>query len=120
MEDDPGIEVVGEAGDGRTAVDGILAIRPAAVLLDLSMPDMDGLQAVLEIRRRDPEVAIIVLSGFAADRVAAAAVERGADCYVEKGATMAELRDVIRSAVTSRRELNPPIEETPRSWRGVG
>jgi len=54
IEDDPGFEVVGEAGDGRSALEGIAEKRPAAVLLDLSMPDMDGFAAIAEIRSRPP------------------------------------------------------------------
>jgi DNA-binding NarL/FixJ family response regulator len=104
MEEDPGFEIVGEAGDGRTALDGIAQTRPAAVLLDLSMPDMDGLEAIPEIRNGDPDVAIIVLSGFSADRMGGPALERGADGYVEKGTPMQELRDATRSAVAKRRE----------------
>jgi CheY-like chemotaxis protein len=63
IEDDPAFEVVGEAGDGRSAIDGITEKRPAAVLLDLSMPDMNGFEAIPEIRSRVPEIAIVVLSG---------------------------------------------------------
>jgi DNA-binding NarL/FixJ family response regulator len=103
MEEDPGFEVVGEAGDGRSALEGIAATRPAAVLLDLSMPDMNGLEAIMEIRRSDPDVAIIVLSGFPADRMAPPTLERGADRYVEKGSPMDELRDATRTAVEERR-----------------
>lgn len=103
IEDDPDFEVVGEAGDGRTALDGISATRPAAVLLDLSMPDMDGLEAIPEIRKIEPEIAIVVLSGFSADRMAGKATERGADGYVEKGTAVAELRAVTRRAVAARR-----------------
>jgi DNA-binding NarL/FixJ family response regulator len=103
LEDDPGFEVVGEAGDGRSALEGIAATRPAAVLLDLSMPDMNGLEAILEIRKGDADVAIIVLSGFTADRMRAPVIERGADDYIEKGAPMAELRDATRAAVATRR-----------------
>jgi DNA-binding NarL/FixJ family response regulator len=103
IEEDPGFEVVGEAGDGRSAIEGIAEIRPAAVLLDLSMPDMDGFQAIPEIRRINPDVAIIVLSGFSADRMGAAVVERGADGYIEKGSPMQELRDATRTAVATRR-----------------
>jgi DNA-binding NarL/FixJ family response regulator len=104
MEDDPGFEVVGEAGDGRSALAGIAETQPAAVLLDLSMPDMNGLEAILEIRKGDPDVAIVVLSGFSADRMSAPAIERGADGYVEKGTPMQELREAIRTAVAARRE----------------
>jgi DNA-binding NarL/FixJ family response regulator len=103
LEDDPGFEIVGEAGDGRTALEGIAETRPAAVLLDLSMPDMDGLQAIPQIRERHPDIAIIVLSGFSADRMAGKALERGADGYVEKGTPIQELRDATRMAVAARR-----------------
>lgn len=103
MEEDPGFEVVGEAGDGRSALDGIAETRPAAVLLDLSMPDMDGFQAIPEIRQGDPDVAIIVLSGFSADRMGPPSLERGADGYIEKGTPIQELRDATRLAVAKRR-----------------
>jgi two-component system, NarL family, nitrate/nitrite response regulator NarL len=103
MEDDPAFEVVGEAGDGRSALAGIAEMRPAAVLLDLSMPDMNGLEAILEIRKSDPDVAIIVLSGFSADRMGPPTLERGADRDVEKGTPMDELRDATRTAVADRR-----------------
>jgi len=103
MEEEPAeFEVVGEAGDGRSALEGISETMPAAVLLDLSMPDMDGLEAIPEIRRRRPGTAIIVLSGFSADRMAGPAVERGADGYVEKGTPIEELRRVTRDAVALR------------------
>jgi DNA-binding NarL/FixJ family response regulator len=104
MEEDPGFEVVGEAGDGKSAIEGIAKTRPAAVLLDLSMPDMDGLQAIPQIREGDPDVAIIVLSGFSADRMSGHVLERGADGYVEKGTPIQELRDATRMAVAKRRE----------------
>jgi DNA-binding NarL/FixJ family response regulator len=103
MEEDPGFEVVGEAGDGKSAIEGIAETRPAAVLLDLSMPDMDGMEAIPQIRDRDSDVAIIVLSGFSADRMGGKVIEQGADAYVEKGTPIQEIRDTTRMAVASRR-----------------
>ncbi len=103
MEEDPSFEVVGEAGDGRTAIEGISKTGPAAVLLDLSMPDMDGLEAIPHIRTARPDTAIIVLSGFSADRMGKTARERGADGYVEKGTPIEELRRITREAVAGRR-----------------
>jgi DNA-binding NarL/FixJ family response regulator len=103
IEGDPGFEVVGEAGDGRSAIEGISETRPAAVLLDLSMPDMDGFEAIPEIRDSVPEIAIVILSGFSADRMSDSALERGADGYVEKGTPIAELRRTTRRAVSARR-----------------
>jgi DNA-binding NarL/FixJ family response regulator len=103
LEEDPGFEVIGEAGDGRSAIDGVAKTRPAAVLLDLSMPDMSGLEAIPPIREGDPDIAIIVLSGFSADRMGAHVLDRGADAYVEKGTPIQELREVTRMAVERRR-----------------
>jgi DNA-binding NarL/FixJ family response regulator len=104
VEEDPGFEVVGEAGTGRAAIEGVSETRPTVVLLDLSMPDMDGFAAIPELRSRLPELVIIVLSGFPAIRMGKRARERGADGYVEKGGPMSELRDVIREAVSARRK----------------
>jgi DNA-binding NarL/FixJ family response regulator len=104
MEEDPAFEVVGEASDGRAALEGISEKRPTAVLLDLSMPDLDGFAAIPELRSRHPEMAIIVLSGFPAIRMGDRAREQGADGYVEKGGAMSDLRDAIRAAVTARRK----------------
>jgi DNA-binding NarL/FixJ family response regulator len=103
VEDDPDFEVVGEAGDGRSAIEAISEKRPAAVLMDLSMPDMDGFAAIPELRSRAPELAIIVLSGFPAIRMGERARERGADAYLEKGSSMNEVRETIREAVAARR-----------------
>jgi len=103
LQDDPAFEVVGEAGDGRGALEGIAATQPAAVLLDLSMPDMNGLEAIVEIRKRDADIAIIVLSGFSVDRMGPPTLERGADRYIEKGTPMEQLRDATRTAVAERR-----------------
>lgn len=103
LEEDADFVVVGDAADGRGAIEGVELHAPHAVVLDLSMPEVDGFQAVLEIRSRRPEVAIIVLSGFAADRMRRRVMKQGADGYVEKGAPMAQLRDLIRRAVAERR-----------------
>jgi DNA-binding NarL/FixJ family response regulator len=103
MEEDPGFEVVGEARDGRGALDGIAETRPAAVLLDLSMPDMNGFEAIPQIRETNPGLAIIVLSGFSADRMGPPSLERGADAYIEKGTPIQELREATRLAVAKRR-----------------
>lgn len=102
MEEDPGFEVVGEASDGRSALQGLAETRPAAVLLDLSMPDMNGFEAIPQIREGNPDTAIIVLSGFSADRMGPASLERGADAYIEKGTPIQELRDATRLAVAKR------------------
>jgi DNA-binding NarL/FixJ family response regulator len=103
LEEDPDFEIAGEAGDGRSGIKGIAATEPDAVLLDLSMPDMDGLQAIPEIRERHPDLAIIVLSGFSADRMGEIVPNRGTDAYIEKGTPIQDIRDATRVAVSARR-----------------
>jgi DNA-binding NarL/FixJ family response regulator len=82
----PSIDVVGEARNGREAVDQAERHQPTVVVLDLSMPIMDGLEALPEIRRVAPGAKIVVLSGFETDAMAAQALALGAESYVEKGA----------------------------------
>jgi len=78
-------EVVGEAADGRQALDLADSHRPDAVILDLAMPVMDGLQAIPAIRRATPHTKILVLSGFTSEQMGREALAVGADAYLEKG-----------------------------------
>lgn len=84
-------EVVGEAGDGREAIDAATTLQPDAVVLDLAMPMMDGLQALPKIRRRVPGAKIVVLSGFARERMSEEVMALGADAYLEKGGSFKDL-----------------------------
>jgi DNA-binding NarL/FixJ family response regulator len=104
LEDQPGFEVVGEVDNGSDAVQMILRLEPDVVLLDLSMPGMDGLETLTIIRQLAPGCAIIVFSGFGADRMAARAGELGADRYVQKGVELDVLCDVIAEVVSARRQ----------------
>lgn len=81
-------DVVGEAGNGEEAVELAKQLRPDVVLLDMSMPRMDGLQALPLIRAALPDVRVLVLSGFDEGTMARKAIELGADGYVEKGLRM--------------------------------
>jgi len=98
LEEDPGLRVVGEAGDARSAVDQAAELRPDVVLLDLSMPGMDGLEAIPRLREVAPGTAIVVFSGFAAERMRDAALDLGAADYVEKGAPLEAVRARVREA----------------------
>lgn len=93
---DPSIKIVGEAGDGREGVTGVAATQPDVVLLDLSMPVMDGLQALPLMREAAPGVRIIVLSGISRETAEDQVLAEGADGYLEKGAAFDEILAAVR------------------------
>lgn len=99
LETDGGFEVVGEAGDGARALELAERIRPDVVVLDLSMPTMDGLEALPALRALIPSAVIVVLSGFEGSRVGPSASKLGADAYFEKGTSptkiVAKLRELV-------------------------
>ena len=99
LEENPGVEVVDEAGTGRECVRIVAERRPDVVLLDLSMPDMDGLEALPLIAQASPGTRIVVFSGFAADRMRDPVLERGADLYLEKGIPLDALVDAVCALV---------------------
>ena len=95
----PGLCVVGEATDGDVAVAEATRLQPDLILLDLAMPNRGGLDALPELRQVAPESRIVVLSGFAAAKVAAQAIELGATTYLEKGAHPDVIVAVLLAAV---------------------
>ncbi len=95
LEEDNQIEVVGEAGDGLSAVEAIEALRPDVAIVDLVMPALDGLEVVRRVRSELPDVRLIVLSGLHASVMAEPAAQHGADHYIEKGEPLPTLRDAV-------------------------
>ena len=80
-------EVVGQAGNGREGIEVAAETRPDLVLLDISMPVMDGLEALPVICRTVPSTTVVMLSGFSEVRLGAEAAAAGAAAYLEKGLT---------------------------------
>lgn len=95
LERDPAITVVAEAATGRAAVSAALRTRPDVVVMDFSMPDLNGVEACRQIRQQLPECRVIFLSMYA-DRVYfARAVEAGASGYLVKSTAAAEIREAV-------------------------
>jgi len=94
---EPDMEVAGEASDGESAVDMALELRPDIVLMDISMPGMDGIQATRIIHNKMPEVPIIGLSMFVESEKAAAIRDAGAVDYLEKSGPSEALITAIRA-----------------------
>lgn len=105
LEEDPQIEVVGEARDGREGVEVVERAHPDIVLLDLSMPDMDGLEAIPLMRAHAPDARVVVLSGHEAGRVSLRALDQGATRYVNKASGLDAIPKVVREVA----ELDPPF-----------
>jgi DNA-binding NarL/FixJ family response regulator len=95
LERDTRFEVIGEAGDGVEVLEMLGTMKPHAILLDLAMPVMDGLEAIPEIRRTAPDTKIVVLSGFDAAAMSQEAMARGAHAYLEKGASLTEITALL-------------------------
>lgn len=108
---DPDIAVAGEAGDGREAVSGVLRLRPQVVLLDIRMPNLDGLDAIPEILRARPETKIVMLTTFGEDAYIAGALERGAVGFLLKASDPRELQDAVRAVSAGAAYLSPRVAQ---------
>jgi DNA-binding NarL/FixJ family response regulator len=106
---DPDLEVVGEAANGRDAVRAISDLSPDLVIMDLTMPGMNGVEAIAQIKRRYPQVRILVLTLHRADEYIHESLKAGADGYILKDASHDELRVAIRSVLNGKTYLSPDI-----------
>jgi DNA-binding NarL/FixJ family response regulator len=104
LEESPDLRVVGEAEDGVAGVEGVAETQPDVVLLDLSMPRLDGLEVISRLREVSPSTGIVIFSGFSAERMRELSVRLGADRYLEKGTSIDTVRDVVRAVARERHE----------------
>jgi NarL family two-component system response regulator LiaR len=106
---EPDIEVVGEAENGREAVTEVEKLRPDVILMDLVMPEMDGIEAICRITARQPEARILVLTSFAADDKVFPAIKAGALGYLLKDSSPEELVQAIHQVYRGESSLHPTI-----------
>ena len=111
LADEADMEVVAETDNGMEAVRLACSLRPTLVLMDLSMPGINGLDAIAEIKRRAPEIKILVVTMHKTDEYIQGALRVGASGYLLKESSHAELRMAIRMLVSGKVYLSPDISE---------
>ena len=109
LSSDPELEVVGEAEDGQEAIRVVEKVKPGLVLMDLSMPRMNGMDAIKEIKKRSPETKILVLTVHKTDEYILATLQAGADGYVLKDSTNVELRMAIKNVLGGKFFISPEV-----------
>jgi two-component system response regulator NreC len=107
----PDFDIVGEAEDGRDAIRCVEKLTPDLILLDLSMPRMNGMEAIKEIKKQCPETKILVLTVHRTEEYILATLRAGANGYVLKDATHAELLMAIKNVLMGKRYLSPGVSE---------
>jgi DNA-binding NarL/FixJ family response regulator len=108
----PGVEVVGEADNGRQALELIQKCAPNLILLDISMTELGGLEALPRIVKEFPAVKVLILSGHANEEYVIRALRSGAAGYMLKDAATAELQLAIDSVTQDKTYLSPSISRT--------
>lgn len=106
---EPDLVLLGEATTGREAVQLVAQLQPALVLLDVQMPDMDGVAAAQAIRQAHPSIAVVMLTSFAEDAQLYAALDAGVIGYLLKDINGDDLVEAIRGAVRGEPQLHPSI-----------
>jgi DNA-binding NarL/FixJ family response regulator len=104
-----GIEVAGEAADGRAAVSEAARLRPDVVLMDLVMPHLDGVEAMRELRNRVPQARVVVLTSFLDNERLLPALRAGAAGYLLKNVEPRELARSIRLAAAGEAMIDPAV-----------
>jgi DNA-binding NarL/FixJ family response regulator len=103
------MEIVGEAADGKRAIQLHCALRPDVTLMDLRLPDISGIEAILSIRAESPVANIIILTTFEGDFEARRALQAGARGYLLKSMPPKDLADAIRNVHSGKRSIAPDI-----------
>ncbi len=109
LELEPDIQVVGEAKDGLEAVRRAAELQPDVVLMDLVMPNMDGVDATTRIKQQQPATHVIILTSFLDDERVVPAIRAGATSYLLKDVAATDLARAIRGARAGQAQLHPEV-----------
>jgi DNA-binding NarL/FixJ family response regulator len=109
----PELAVIGEAADGRTAIAMAMELQPDVVLMDLGMPEITGLEATRQLKKKAPGIRILILSGYDADVYVGDAFEAGADGYLLKTARLDELVTAVKTVDRGERFVGTGVSAPP-------
>jgi RNA polymerase sigma factor (sigma-70 family) len=112
LQTDPAIEVVGEAADGREAVRMAEDLSPHVIVMDITMPQLNGIEATSQIVKRDPAIAIIMLSMHCDETFLVRALAAGAHGYLLKDSTETDLLQAVRAVAAKKLFFSPAIAKT--------
>lgn len=108
---EPGLEVCGVASNGREAVASASRTKPDVVVLDMSMPDLDGLSAIRQIKRASPKTEVVAYSAHCSEEVIQEVFDAGAKSYIDKADAGRDLIDAIRSVAEHKPFFTPEISQ---------
>jgi DNA-binding NarL/FixJ family response regulator len=114
LEDDAALSVVGEAGNGAEAIKLAEELKPDVVVMDMAMPELDGVQAILEIRRRQPKVEVLVLSMYGEDSYVRNAFQAGARGYLLKSALDMDLAAAVKAVAGGKQYCGQGVKPPKR------
>lgn len=110
LEDEPGLEIVGDAADGEEALQKAQTLTPDVILLDLVLPDLNGIEVTRRVRAAQPECRILLLTSFAEDTNVVAAMQAGAAGYLLKDILRADLVTAIQKVARGEPALHPEAQ----------
>ena len=116
LSSEPDMEVVGEAATGKEVVEQAADLRPDVILMDIQMPDLNGIEAARHILDADTEVGVVVLTMFEDDDSVFSAMRAGARGYVLKGAPPSEILKVLRAVAAGEAHFGPEIAKRLRDF----
>ena len=111
LEEAPDIDVVAEASNGTQALAEFTRVVPDVVILDISMPDMDGLETTKKMINEHPDAHILILTVYPEDYYAARVIKAGALGYITKGTSTSELHDSVRTVADGKRSLSQKTKD---------
>jgi DNA-binding NarL/FixJ family response regulator len=112
LEAHPEITVVGDASDGRQAVSQVVSLNPDVVIMDISMPDLNGIEATRQLLERNPQLKVIILSILGTSEHVFRALQAGAWGYLLKESAGREVVEAVLEVAEGKRYLSQPIAET--------